>query len=59
MLADIAEVNRIQAENGLPTLNSSAVGGTKETSEIVGRILKAPGHGVPEPFHQTRNTNVQ
>jgi len=43
MLADIAEVNRIQAENGLPTLSSSAVGKSIETNEIVGRLLKAPG----------------
>ena len=57
-LKDIQEINRIQAEQGLPTLSAASNTGTiantgaaqklaavpvKRKTEVVGKILKPPG----------------
>ena len=73
MLEDLKELNRVQAEAGFETIgagpnsnaSSASLDATEESTvpvqqsyEIVGKILKAPGSGVSEPFHQNVSTSI-
>lgn len=51
LLADIADINRIQAEKGLPLVNGDM---SYKKNKEVGKILKPPGKGSKsgEPFFQ-------
>ena len=66
-LRDIQEMNRKQAEQGLPTLSGGTISSgptlqetteaprlMQQKTEIVGTILKPPGQGGSVPFRQNR-----
>ena len=71
-LKDIQEMNRKQAEQGLPTLSGGTIasGGSaaqqdieayrlmQQKTEIVGTILKPPGQGGSVPFRQNREPAI-
>jgi len=63
LLADIAEINRKQAEQGLPTISSSVASTglgvpvsndaiSASNSYVAGKILRPPGQGASKPFMQ-------